>query len=75
MPDNGSVISEGVLKLHSWEGRERGGKIKQGFDLCVLYIILMLLSQMSPSCDCLIGTYLRDCGSVAYHCRQTCCQL
>lgn len=28
-PDNGSLISEGILKSQYWEGRERGRKMKQ----------------------------------------------
>lgn len=60
MPDNGSLISKGVLKLCSWEGRERGRNMKQEFDLHVLYISQMFLSPMGPGHDSLIPTYLRE---------------
>lgn len=69
MPDNGSLISKDVLKLFLLKGRERGRKMKQAFDLHVLYISLMLFFQDGSTLDCLIPTYLRGGGFVAHHCR------
>lgn len=60
MPSRGSPISKDVSKLFSWKGRERGRKMKQEFDLYVLYISLMLLFRVDPSCDCLILTCIRE---------------
>lgn len=60
MPDTGSLISKGISKLYSWEGRERGRKRKKEFDLYMLYIRLMFLFHIDPSCDCLIHIYLRE---------------